>query len=269
MRLPVAPPAGLPAAPTVVEPVGAPPAPDVAPEGLAVPAELVPGALDAFAALPALLGSLPLLRLPTLAGPGAPSAVLAPADPAPCAPAGDEAAPAAAPPDDAPPADPPPAPPPPAPCPRADIGDSRAATRSNLHNERDIRTTPFDVNAAVTGAFQKIGGTLRQSRALGAQYHFQLEQARPMPVRTEAKRLIAMSQVEEAIARLTHAHSRLAPITERLLDIEARLAVAKATNIERPARTSLREFTSKLVGEPHCRSPIERYETAVRQSAVK
>ena len=83
------------------------------------------------------LGSLPeLLRPPTLAGPVAPSAVLAPAEPTPCAPAGDEAAPAAAAPDDAPPADPPPAPPAPPPCARADVGDRRAATRSNLHENR-------------------------------------------------------------------------------------------------------------------------------------
>jgi hypothetical protein len=53
MRPPVAPPAGLPAVPTVVEPVGAPPALDVDPEELPVPAELVPGMLDALAALPA------------------------------------------------------------------------------------------------------------------------------------------------------------------------------------------------------------------------
>src|SRR5471030_1757919 len=136
MRPPVAPSAGLPAVPTVVEPIGAPPALDVDPEELAVPAELVPGILDALA-LPTPLGSLPeLLRPPTLAGPVAPSAVLAPAESTPCAPAGDEAAPAAAAPDDAPPADPPPAPPAPPPCARADIGDRRAATRSNLHENR-------------------------------------------------------------------------------------------------------------------------------------
>jgi len=146
MRPPVAPPAGLPAVPTVFEPAGAPPGLEVDPEELAVPAELVPGLLDALAALPAPLGSLPeLLRPPTLGAAGAPSAELAPAEPTPCAPAGDEAAPAAAP-DDAPPADPPPAPPPPPPppCARADIGDSRAATRSNLHeNEQDIMDNCF------------------------------------------------------------------------------------------------------------------------------
>jgi hypothetical protein len=41
-----------------------------------------------------------------------------------------------------------------------------------------------------------------------------------------------MSQVEEAIARLMQIRSRLAPITERLLDIEARLAAAKAADID-------------------------------------
>jgi hypothetical protein len=50
-----------------------------------------------------------------------------------------------------------------------------------------------------------------------------------------------MSPVEEAIASLTQIRSRLAPITERLLDIEARLAAAKAANIERPAAVSLRD----------------------------
>jgi hypothetical protein len=142
MRAPVAPPAGLPEVPTVVEPIGAPPPPDVDPEELAVPAEFVPGVLIAFAALPEPLESLPeLLRPPTFGGAGAPSAELAPAEPTPCAPAGDEAAPAAAPPDDAPPADPPPAPPappPPPPCARAQMGDSRAVTRTNLHSEQDM-----------------------------------------------------------------------------------------------------------------------------------
>jgi hypothetical protein len=111
MRLPVAPPAGLPAVPTVVEPIGAPPPLDVDPEELAAPAELVPGVLTAFAAVPAPFGvpapleSFPaLLRPPTLAGGVAPGAALAPAEPTPCAPAGDEAAPAAAPLEDAPPA---------------------------------------------------------------------------------------------------------------------------------------------------------------------
>ena len=82
-----------------------------------------------------------------------------------------------------------------------------------------------------------------------------------------------MSQVEEAIARLMQIRSRLAPITERLLDIEARLAAAKATDIERPAKISLREFTSNLLGETGHHSPrtikIEKYGTAARQSVVK
>jgi hypothetical protein len=126
MRPPVAPPAGFPALPTVVEPVGAPPVPEVDPEEFAVPAELVPGVVDARDALPAPLGSLPeLLRPAALAGPlGTPltAAVPAPADPAlgdPAAlpePADDPlAAPPAAPPPADPPADPPPPEPPPPP----------------------------------------------------------------------------------------------------------------------------------------------------------
>ena len=86
-----------------------------------------------------------------------------------------------------------------------------------------------------------------------------------------------MSQAEEAIARLTQVRGRLVPITERLLDIEARLAAAKATDIERPAKISLREFTSNLLGETQHHSQhhsprtirIEKYGTAVRQSTVK
>jgi hypothetical protein len=54
----------------------------------------------------------------------------------------------------------------------------------------------------------------------------------------------------EAITRITQIRSRLAPITERLLDIEARLAAAKVADIERPARVSLREFTSRLLDRP-------------------
>jgi hypothetical protein len=160
MRPPVAPPAGLPEVPTVVEPIGAPLPLDVDPEELAVPPEFVPGVLIAFAALPAPLESLPeLLRPPTLAGPGAPSAELAPAEPTPCAPAGDEAAPAAAPLDVVPPPDPPPAPPappPPPPCARAEMGDSRAVTRTNLHNEQGMGKIPFDANAVASGEFQKM-----------------------------------------------------------------------------------------------------------------
>jgi hypothetical protein len=81
-----------------------------------------------------------------------------------------------------------------------------------------------------------------------------------------------MSQAEEVVARLSQVRSRLAPITERLLDIEARLAAAKAIDIERPAKISLREFTSNLLGETEHYSPrtlkIEKYGTAARQSAV-
>jgi hypothetical protein len=66
-----------------------------------------------------------------------------------------------------------------------------------------------------------------------------------MPVKTAAKRLIAMSQIEEAVARLTQARGKLAPIIDRILDIETRLAVAAVADIERPAaKVSLREFTS-------------------------
>jgi hypothetical protein len=57
-----------------------------------------------------------------------------------------------------------------------------------------------------------------------------------------------MSQFEEAVARLTQARSKLAPIRERLLIIEARLAVAKAADIEWPAKFSLREGLSALRG---------------------
>jgi hypothetical protein len=56
-----------------------------------------------------------------------------------------------------------------------------------------------------------------------------------------------MTQAEEAIARISQVRCRLAPITERLLVIEARLAVAKAADSERPAKVSLREFTSNLL----------------------
>ena len=138
LRPPTAPPAGLPAVPTVVEPCGAPPA-DVDPDELAVPAELVPGILEAFAAFPAPLGSLPeLLRPLALPGPVTPliAAVPAPAEPA----LGEAllAAPEARPADDAPPAEappdeePPPDPPPPL-CARADTGASRAVVRMILH----------------------------------------------------------------------------------------------------------------------------------------
>src|SRR3978361_1618433 len=98
MRPPVAPPAGLPAVPAVREPTAPPPALDVDPEELAVPAELVP-VVEALAALPAPLGSLPgLFSPPTFPGPVMPliADVPAPAEPA----LGE--APVAAPPADAP-----------------------------------------------------------------------------------------------------------------------------------------------------------------------
>jgi hypothetical protein len=56
-----------------------------------------------------------------------------------------------------------------------------------------------------------------------------------------------MSPVEETIARLAHVCGRLAPVTERLLDIEARLAAAKVCDIEQPAKLSLRKFSSNLL----------------------
>jgi hypothetical protein len=162
MRPPVAPPAGLPAVPAVREPTGPPPVLDVEPEGLAVPAELVPGALEAFAAFPAPLGSLPeLLRPPTLPGPVTPfiAVVPAPAEPAlgeaPVA-APEGAPPAEEPPDEEPPPDPPPPPPPL--CARADTGDSRAATRITLHkSEEDMDKLPFHANAMPNNVFRRVG----------------------------------------------------------------------------------------------------------------
>jgi hypothetical protein len=73
-----------------------------------------------------------------------------------------------------------------------------------------------------------------------------------------------MSQVEEAIARLTQACDELAPITERLLDIEVRLVAAKAA--ERPAKVSLREFTWNLLDTAFTQ---DYQNPKVRQSAVK
>jgi hypothetical protein len=78
---------------------------------------------------------------------------------------------------------------------------------------------------------------------------FRSERERPMPVRAAARRLIAMSQVEEAAARLTQARNEIALITERLLDIEARLVATKAAVIERPTKISLRKFTSNLLDQ--------------------
>jgi hypothetical protein len=117
-------------------------------------------------------------------------------------------------------------------------------------------------------ACSKAGGCRRQFERPNRIRRFRLEQARLMPVRTGAKRSEAMSQVEEAIARMTQIRSRLAPITERLLAIDARLAVVKAADIERPAKISLREFTSNLLARKQQRSPwtmVEKYGMAVRQ----
>ena len=77
-----------------------------------------------------------------------------------------------------------------------------------------------------------------------------------------------MSQVEEAAARLTQARNELAPITERLLDIEVRLVAAKAADNERPAKVSLREFTSNLLDSDTAFTQDYR-DPKVRQSAVK
>ena len=114
MRPPVAPPEGLPAVPTVVEPFGAFPAAEGDPDELAMPAEFAPGASVDFAELPAPLGSFAeLLRPPVLAGPfGTPLTpdVPAPAEPALGEPTGEAepvdeplAAPAAEPPPPVPP----------------------------------------------------------------------------------------------------------------------------------------------------------------------
>jgi hypothetical protein len=81
-----------------------------------------------------------------------------------------------------------------------------------------------------------------------------------------------MSHAEEAIARLTEIRCRLMPIAGRLLDIEARLAAAKAAEIERPTKVSLREFTSDLLDQTQHSSgtiKIEKFEMAVGHSAVK
>ena len=60
-----------------------------------------------------------------------------------------------------------------------------------------------------------------------------------------------MSQLEEAVARLTQARSKLAPIADRISDIETMLAVAAAVDTERPSakKISLREFTSNFLNQ--------------------
>ena len=74
-----------------------------------------------------------------------------------------------------------------------------------------------------------------------------------------------MSQLEEAVARLTQARSKLAPIADRISDIETMLAVAAAVDTERPSakKISLREFTLNFLNQNQPRSPstvvIEKY----------
>jgi hypothetical protein len=143
-----------PARPTVVEPADALlDVPVDAPEELAVPSELVPGAVGILAEFPAPLGSLAeLLRPPALAGPlGTP---LTAVDPAPAEPAlGDPAAepvpaegPLAAPPAD----------PPPLLWATALIGESRIVTSRNLAGiDMDIGALrDFGVNARVMRVFR-------------------------------------------------------------------------------------------------------------------
>jgi hypothetical protein len=77
-----------------------------------------------------------------------------------------------------------------------------------------------------------------------------------------------MSQVEEAAARLTQARNELARITERLLDIEVRFVAAKIADVDRPAKVSLREFTSNLLDSDTAFTQDYRH-PKVRQSAVK
>jgi hypothetical protein len=64
--------------------------------------------------------------------------------------------------------------------------------------------------------------------------------------------------------------ARLAHITERLLDDETRLTAAKPTDVERAAEISLREFSSKLLGETEHYSfggkDIEKYRAALSRS---
>jgi hypothetical protein len=144
-----------------------------------------------------------------------------------------------------------------------------------LHEiEQDIMDTPFNANAVANGVFQKRRVPKSKERISGnpgawsALPLFDWNGRAQCPLETGAKRLIAMTQLEEAVARLTLARSMLAPITERILDIETRLAVAKAADIERLAKVLLREFTSNLLDQKQPRSPwtmmIEKYGMAVR-----
>jgi hypothetical protein len=117
------------------------------PEELAVPRELVPGAVGILAELPAPLGSFAeLLRPPTFAGPlGTPliEVVPAPAEPAPGVPAADPV------PAEGPLAAPPPADPPPLLWASALRGESRKATRRNLaaRTWTSERYVDFEFNA--------------------------------------------------------------------------------------------------------------------------
>ena len=63
----------------------------------------------------------------------------------------------------------------------------------------------------------------------------------------EVMRFTAMCAVEEASGTLAKIRDRLTQVAERLSDIENRLAAAKAVNIERPAKSTLREFTLHLL----------------------
>ena len=84
--------------------------------------------------------------------------------------------------------------------------------------------------------------------------HFSIGTGAPN-ARFDPRGLETMSQLGEAVARLTQARSKLAPMTERLLDIKTRLAVVKAA-VEPPAKFSLREFTFNLsIRASHFRLP--------------
>jgi hypothetical protein len=133
----------------------------------------MPGSLEAFAAFPAPLGSLPeLLRPAAFAGPVTPliADVPAPAEPALGEAPGDdpEAPPADAPPAEAPPdEEPPPEPPPPPPplCAKTDKGDSRTATKITLRtSDEDMDELPFQANAMSNKPFRKIRNKAQSSR---------------------------------------------------------------------------------------------------------
>jgi hypothetical protein len=55
-----------------------------------------------------------------------------------------------------------------------------------------------------------------------------------------------MSKADEAITQLMQIRDQLAPIAERLVDIEARMVTAKAVD-HLPVKRSLREFTARLL----------------------